>query len=442
LSDGIGGMDFLSGSAIRTINGKYFFGGEHGLIEFSPDKSAGIPPNLVLSDLKISNSSVLTMAENSPLKTSLYDLKKISLPHSQNDLTFEYTVLHYCDPRKNKYAHKLEGYEENWLYDDRRIATYTNLDPGEYTFKFKGANRDGIWTKKINSISILIMSPWWQTWWAYSGYFFCFVGLLAGIRRYELNRRQEKEDKRILKLENERKTNELEEARSLQLSMLPKEVPGIFHLDIAVYMKTATEVGGDYYDFHVAKDGTLTAVIADATGHGMQAGMMVTATKSLFQNLGGLSDLEEIFHQFNTCLYQMQLQPLFMSMTLVRINDKKLEVINGGMPGLLIYRNNNDLIEEITSSGPPLGAYPEYLYKKTSTEICSNDVILSMSDGFAERLNENDEIIGYDKCKEIFKETVSTPSKEIIKYFNKKSDDWAGTRDPEDDMTFLVLKYQ
>jgi hypothetical protein len=82
--------------------------------------------------------------------------------------------------------------------------------------------------------------------------------------------------------ENERKTKELEEARQLQISMLPKDLPKIPHLDIAVYMKTATEVGGDYYDFHLDSDGTLTIVVGDATGHGLKAGTMVTTAKSLF----------------------------------------------------------------------------------------------------------------------------------------------------------------
>lgn len=89
----------------------------------------------------------------------------------------------------------------------------------------------------------------------------------------------------VMQAENDRKTEELEEARQLQLSMLPKELPALQNLDIAVYMKTATEVGGDYYDFNVSIDGTLTVVLGDATGHGMKAGTMVTTTKSLFNVL-------------------------------------------------------------------------------------------------------------------------------------------------------------
>jgi len=240
--------------------------------------------------------------------------------------------------------------------------------------------------------------------------------------------------------ESERKSKELDEARKLQLSMLPQEVPQLPNLDISAYMKTSTEVGGDYYDFYVSENGTLTAIIADATGHGMQAGMMVTATKSLFQNLSGLPDLEDMFHQINTCLFSMELQPLLMSLLLIRINGKKLEVINGGMPNLLIYKNKSNTIEEIASVGPPLGAYADFSYKKISVEIESGDVTLSMSDGFAERFNDNEEMFGYKRCKNIFKEVVNKPCSEIIDCLNETGQDWAGSREQGDDITFVTLK--
>ena len=86
-------------------------------------------------------------------------------------------------------------------------------------------------------------------------------------------------EKRALEIENERKTKELEEARQLQLSMLPKELPQLPNLEIAAFMRTATEVGGDYYDFMVNENGILNVAFGDATGHGLQAGTMVTLMK-------------------------------------------------------------------------------------------------------------------------------------------------------------------
>jgi len=122
----------------------------------------------------------------------------------------------------------------------------------------------------------------------------------------------------LAETENERKTKELEEARQLQLSMLPKTLPQLPHFDIAVYMKTATEVGGDYYDFNVAMDGTLTIVIGDATGHGMRAGTMVTSAKSLFNSYADHPDIIFTFREMTRCIKQMQFQSLAMCLTMLR----------------------------------------------------------------------------------------------------------------------------
>ena len=94
--------------------------------------------------------------------------------------------------------------------------------------------------------------------------------------------KEEELSRKLLEADNQRKTKELEEARNLQLSMLPKSVPEVPDLEIAVYMKTASEVGGDYYDFKYDRNGTLIIAIGDATGHGMKAGTMVATIKGIF----------------------------------------------------------------------------------------------------------------------------------------------------------------
>ena len=141
--------------------------------------------------------------------------------------------------------------------------------------------------------------------------------------------------------ENERKTKELEEARQLQLSMLPKELPVIPNLDIAVYMKTATEVGGDYYDFHVGMDGTLTVVIGDATGHGLKAGTMVTTAKSLFSSHADDDDIIKTFHEFTRVIKNMRMHLMSMCLSIIKINGDKLKISAAGMPPALLYRKAN-----------------------------------------------------------------------------------------------------
>jgi signal transduction histidine kinase/ligand-binding sensor domain-containing protein/DNA-binding response OmpR family regulator len=209
----VGGMDYSSLVKLKTIDGNYFFGGNNGLNEFDSKKFDSQPPKLIFSDLKISNVSVLKMGKDSPVKTSIMTLANLSLSHIQNDLSFEFAALHFSDPKKNKYAHQLEGYEDGWIYDNSRIATYTNLDPGEYTFRFKGSNSDGVWNEQGASLKIIIAQPWWQTWWAYIIYLLVTLFAIYSIRRYELNKAMLKNQLKLEHIEAE-KLRELDQVKS------------------------------------------------------------------------------------------------------------------------------------------------------------------------------------------------------------------------------------
>jgi len=465
LSDGLGGTDFIALVGLKSSNGQYFFGGEHGLNAFTPGKINRNPPSLIFSDLEISNKSVFSMKNDSPLETSLYDLDYLELDHDNNDLSFEFAALHFSNPQKNQYAHMLQGYDKDWIYDNKRNATYTNLDPGDYTFVFKGSNRDGLWYDGGKSLNIKIYPPWWQTIWAYIGYgLILILGILALDRiqrRRLLNkakermRLQEAEHRaeaaelqaqaaeaqaKIIQVENERKTKELEEARQLQLSMLPKQLPQLPNLDIAVYMKTATEVGGDYYDFHVSLDGTLTVVIGDATGHGMKAGTMVTTAKSLFNSYAPNPDILFSFQEITRCIKQMNFDHLSMCLTMLKIQGNKITMSAAGMPPSFIYRRETQSTEEHLLKGMPLGTMDNFPYQIKDTTLQPGDTILMISDGLPELKNNKDEMFGYKGVRNTFEEVAEKSPEEIIKHLKDQGSEWVADEDPEDDVTFVVIK--
>jgi serine phosphatase RsbU (regulator of sigma subunit) len=240
--------------------------------------------------------------------------------------------------------------------------------------------------------------------------------------------------------ENDRKTRELEQARQLQLSMLPKEIPSLPNLDISVYMKTATEVGGDYYDFYLSESNTLTTVLGDATGHGLNAGMLVSVTKGLFQSLASQPDLEDVLSRFNTSLISMKLQQMYMSCCFLRFQDNQIQVVGAGMPPCLYYNSEAKGVAEIESNGPPLGVFPNFNYEINCYIPSSGDIIILMSDGFAERMNDKKEIYGWDKGKDLLARMTGLSSNEIINEFVKTSDEWGEDREQDDDITIIVLK--
>ncbi|MCW9064699.1 MAG: SpoIIE family protein phosphatase, partial [Ignavibacteriaceae bacterium] len=240
--------------------------------------------------------------------------------------------------------------------------------------------------------------------------------------------------------ENERKSKELEEARQLQLSMLPKELPNLPHLDIAVYMKTATEVGGDYYDFHVGMDGTLTVVIGDATGHGLKAGTMVTTAKSLFSSHAHDDDIIKTFHEFTRVIKNMRMHLMSMCLSIIKINGDNLKISAAGMPPALLYRKVENRVEELVIKGMPLGAFTDFPYKLHETKLQKGDTLFLLSDGLPELFDKEKNMFGYENVTKEFSKVADRSPEEIIQHMNKTESDWIGNSEPDDDVTFVVIK--
>ncbi len=448
--DGLQGFTNSKASWISK-DGEIFLGGIEGITYFYPGKINEVKPDVVIEDIKVSDVSLKSDSAKVELQKSIMKTDELNLSYTQNNISFEFASIHFSRPQKNRILYKLEGFNNNWISSDRNFVSYTNLAPGEYTFIVKGSNGDGIWNDQGKSIRIIINPPWWRTTLAYIGYFFFFVGIVFGIDRVQRKRIVNKERNaaaikeanlraQLAETENERKTKELEEARQLQLSMLPKELPKLPHLDIAVFMKTATEVGGDYYDFNVGIDGTLTVVLGDATGHGMKAGTMVTSTKSLFNSYAANPDILFTFREMTRCIKQMQFQSLAMCMTMLKIQNNKLIMSSAGMPPVYIYRNKHKVVDEHLIEGMPLGTMDAFPYELKETELFAGDTILLMSDGFPELQNQDKEIFGYKRTRNSFEEVAEKEPERIINYLKDTGSRWTNNIEPDDDVTFVLIK--
>ena len=250
----------------------------------------------------------------------------------------------------------------------------------------------------------------------------------------DARRRQE------LEAENEQRSRELEEARQLQLSMLPRNIPRLPHLDIAAFMKPATEVGGDYYDFHLADDGTLTVAVGDATGHGLKAGTVVTAMKSLFRTFAAEPEIVPVFNQSSRVLKEMNLRSLFMGLTMIKLNGGRMKISSAGMPPALIYRAETGSVEEVMIQAMPLGSVSGYPYRERELTLGCGDVVVLMSDGLPERFNYAGEMFDYSRTKESLAQVAALAPREIIERLVGAGEAWAEGRPQDDDMTFVALK--
>ena len=243
-----------------------------------------------------------------------------------------------------------------------------------------------------------------------------------------------------IEIEHERKANELEEARQLQLSMLPAKLPDLPHLEIAAYMKAATEVGGDYYDFDLAEDGTLTVAVGDATGHGLKAGTMVAATKSLFKAFAREPEIPRIFSLSTRALKQMNLRYLYMGLLVMKVDGHRMRVATAGMPPLLLHRAATGEVEEFALTGMPLGCVASFPYKEREIALEPGDTVVAMSDGFPERFNEQGEMPGYEAAREVLAASAGLGPHEVVERFVEAGEAWAAGAPQNDDVTFVVLK--
>ena len=166
--NGLQSDQFNYNAYLKTRDGQMLFGGINGVTAFYPDQiqqNSYVPP-VVITDFKIFNKPVEIGGNNSVLTQDISHTRAITLSHKHTVFSFEFVALNYAIPEQNQYAHKMEGFENNWSYVGiRRFATYTNLDPGTYTFRVKAANNDGIWNEAGTAIEITITPPFWKTLW-------------------------------------------------------------------------------------------------------------------------------------------------------------------------------------------------------------------------------------------------------------------------------------
>ena len=247
-------------------------------------------------------------------------------------------------------------------------------------------------------------------------------------------------ERKLLEAENERQSRELEEARQLQLSMLPEKLPELAWLEIGVFMNTASEVGGDYYDFKHHDDGTLTTVIGDATGHGMQAGTMVSAMKSLFHAMADEPDPVVFLNKSTKVIKTMGLRKMYMALTIAKFKDYEVKIASAGMPFPMIYRSLTGQIEVVKLKGMPLGGFSSFPYHCTEIKLKKDDIVLFRSDGYEEMFNPQNEMLGEEKLTEFIKEAPKNTVEEVIEFLKNKGKSWANGREQEDDITFVVFK--
>ena len=333
-----------------------------------------------------------------------------------------YKVLYKMYKVKNKldsafkYLEKSQQLSEQ-LYNSSKTNEAQNIALGEQTKAKELAEQKEEQQKKliITAIGLILVA----------------VGIYLNGKR--------KQRERARKREEDRKNKELAAARDLQQSMLPKENPKRPDLDIATFIRSSTEVGGDYYDFFPQPDGVIFSVCGDATGHGVTSGMMVSVTKA---GLNGISPVKpnKILQRLNGVVKRIDLGTLRMSLNIAEITSDEVFLSSAAMPPIYLYKAATKQVEEFMNNGLPLGGLRDEDFVLENRKFEVGDVLVQLSDGLPEAPNLLGEMYDYERLRSLIQSSCHLSAQEIIDVLIKSVDEWMqGKRNP-DDITLVVTK--
>lgn len=198
--EGLPSNEFAINSGCRTASGEILFGSIEGFVGFNPGSftEADINYRIVATSFKIGNKNVQA-GNDIRLEKNITVAEKVNLTYADNLIEFEFVALNFDMQKSLKYAYKMEGFDSDWIItsSDKRFATYTNLDPGEYNFKVKAVDRSGNFSMNEASVLITISPPYWQTWWFYTLVVLLIASALYSIYRYRINKILELERLRV-----------------------------------------------------------------------------------------------------------------------------------------------------------------------------------------------------------------------------------------------------
>ncbi|MEM7020137.1 MAG: SpoIIE family protein phosphatase, partial [Pseudomonadota bacterium] len=451
------------GSAAKLRDGGLLFGGGRGVLLVRPEnfKPWNYQPAVIASSVSVDGQTIPPAS-----------VEDIVLVPSAKGFSVEFTLLDYSAPRQNRYAFKLEGYDDDWTEADaeQRTATYTNLAPGDYTLYVKGSNRIGVWSPHQLVLPVIVQPAFYETQWfrALLVLFFATILYLAYRARInQLNRQaaekaekqqralseaQEKqriaEENLRLQQENGRMAAELDVSQALQNMVLPtdEELAAITPLDIACWMESADEVGGDYYDVLRYHDKVFVG-IGDVTGHGLESGalmlMVQTAIRTL--SISKVDNPATFFQTLNRTFYDnVKRMGLDRNMTLLMLDyDAGHFRISGQHEEVLVIRQNGALERlDTIDLGFFLGVVEDieqFIHVK-EFELQTGDSVVLYTDGVTEAFNDTRQQYGIERFCHVLQENRAKSSSSIRDAIVQDLRQYVGDTKMKDDFSFVVIK--
>ena len=430
IRDGLQSNEFNGGSYFLSRSGEMFFGGINGFNSFFPEQIRDNPdiPPVVITSFKKMNRQVR-------LDLPLSEIRHLKLSHRDYFFSFEFAALDFTAPEKNRYAYKMEGLDQEWIFTsaNQRVAQYTTLPAGNYLFRVKGSNNDGVWNEEGRSIAISIAPPFWGTWW------FRLAGLLAlGTIALFYYRRH---------LGVIRMTAELSAAHEMQMAIMPQEGPQVAGFDISGLCIPANQVGGDFFDYAwVGKEKKRFGImIGDVSGKAMRAAMTAVMANGIVhaEAAEGKSPAEAVTRS-NEILYPKLERHTFIALCLValELEGRLMHFTNAGVNEPLLHSDGAWRALRGHGSPYPIGVRRGHLYKERSVQLNPGEIVVLQTDGIQEAMNRSRVFYGEERLLGFLQKLRSDglSAQQIRDAIIADVQAFTGGVRPFDDMTVIVIR--
>jgi ligand-binding sensor domain-containing protein/serine phosphatase RsbU (regulator of sigma subunit) len=467
-SDGLESIGYNEGTAFKSERGEMFFGGINGLLRFYPGQikdNMHLPPVVITRFSQPNREQRLMSLSGGP--------ENIELTYRDDMFTFEFAALDFTNPAKNRYAYQMAGFDQEWVdAGNRRFATYTNLDPGAYTFKVKAANNAGLWNEEEAAAAVVITPPVWETWWFRLGAVAAALGATLAV--YKLRVRSIKAQRERLRelvaartaeltqanqslsVLTNRLQHELKLAHQIEQSLLPPPQPNWPNLKVHCYTASAREVGGDFYVYHTfnapAENGGLKYALAvgDASGKGMPAALLMAVSLASFQSIieQALPPGQLLTGLDKALLPYTRTGPQSCAFCYLEIAPNNhagsswfVKAANAGcMPPLVRHKNGS--VEWLDVSGLPLGlglGAPNG-YTENCQILEPGDMLILTSDGVVEAMTIAGELFGFERLEQAAAAGPGHDPAAMIAHLNTAVKTFTNGAEPNDDLTIVVLQ--
>ncbi|MCP3961007.1 MAG: SpoIIE family protein phosphatase [bacterium] len=443
--DGLQADEFNGGSYHKNARGELFFGGINGFNAFFPAaiEDSRFEPPVALTHFQLAGRSLVpgeAIDGRVPLAAGLACAQAIRLTHRDRVFSFQFAALDFSNPRKNRYAFRMVGFDKRWQQADasHRFATYTNLPPGKYRFEVRGTNSDGVWSGHRASIRVAIASPVWGTWW---------FRALAAAAAAGVAARSYRDRVGTIRLQTE-----LAAAREAQRSIWPRGDPSLPGFEIAAASLPASEVGGDFFDF-IWLDPVhekLCIAIGDVAGKAMSAAMTaVMASGMVAAKLEDGGSLEAALRSINRLVFRkaaMSSRPARKLTALclagLESSTRELRWVNAGLAEPLLLSSQEARFLATPNPRFPLGVREEEAYREQRTRLAAGDVLVLYTDGVPEAQSPAGEVYGYEALKARLEAlpTAGMSSRQILRVLLDDAGSFAAGLPQQDDMTMVVVK--